>query len=102
MGYPNYLFTRGPFRCAPLPLSPFPSPSVSLSLPLHRLLILVYGFLTAIGQDYPNGIENKYWPGSVVMGTGMLIIVGLLMCESWIRSKCCPKKALKYGVQAAR
>lgn len=73
-----------------------------LALSLHRLLILVYGFLTAIGEDYPGGIEDGDWPGSLVVGTVMLIIVGVLMCQSWIRSKCCPPKALKYGVQAAR
>eukprot|EP00903_Cladosiphon_okamuranus_P007590 g7363.t1 len=69
-----------------------------------RLLILVYGFLTAIGEDYPGGIEDSDWPGSVVVGTAMLIIVGLLMGQSWIRAQCCPPKAkaLKYGVQAAR
>lgn len=67
-----------------------------------RLLILVYGFLTAIGEDYDGGIDGDVWPGSVVVGTCMLIVVGLLMCQSWIRSKCCPPKALKGGIQAAR
>lgn len=78
-------------RTTPLPL-----------FPAQRLLILVYGFLTAIGEDYPGGIEDSDWPGSAIVGTVMLIIVGVLMCQSWIRSKCCPPKALKYGVQAER
>ena len=67
-----------------------------------RLLILVYGFLTAIGEDYPGGITGNTWPGSAAVGTILLIIVGLLMCQSWIRAKCCPPKPLKYGVQKAR
>lgn len=62
----------------------------------------MYGFLTAIGEDYSGGIDGDKWPGSVVVGTCMLIIVAVLMCQSWIRSKCCPRKPLKYGVQAAR
>ncbi|CAM9645366.1 unnamed protein product, partial [Laminaria digitata] len=67
-----------------------------------RLLILVYGFLTAIGEDYPGGIEGSTWPGSAAVGVILLILVGLLMCQSWIRAKCCPPKPLKYGVQKAR
>lgn len=69
---------------------------------LRRLLILVYGFLTAIGEDYDGGVDGDDWPGSAVVGAVMLIIVAVLMCESWIRSKCCPPKPLKLGVVKAR
>ncbi len=67
----------------------FPSPTPpSLCVSFSRLLILVYGFLTAIGEDYPGGVDGDVWWGSAVVGTAMLIIVVVGMCWNWIRAWC--------------
>ena len=85
------------------PLGPlgFPRFACGVFFP-HSLLILVYGFLTAIGEDYEGGIDGDVWPGSAIVGAIMLIGVILLMSESWIRGKCCPPKQLQYGARKAR
>ena len=68
----------------------------------HSLLILVYGFLTAIGEDYEEGgNDSDVWPGSAFVGAIMLAFVILIMSGSWIRGKCCPPK-LQYGARKAR
>lgn len=69
---------------------------------LCSLLILVYGFLTSIGEDYEGGVDGDVWPGSALVGGIMLIVVILLMCESWFRGKCCQARALNSGVHRAR
>lgn len=67
-----------------------------------RLLVLVYGFLTAVAEDTEGGVDGEAWPGTVFVGAVMLVIVVLLMCQSWIRSKLCPTKVLAYGVLHAK
>lgn len=68
----------------------------------HRLLILVYGFLTAVGDDTDGGVDGNEWPGTIVVAAALLAVVAVLMSQSWIRSKCCPPRVLKYGIQKAR
>lgn len=69
---------------------------------MYRLLILVYGFLTAVGTATDGGVDGGEWPGTVFVGGIFLMVVLLLMCQSWIRAKCCPAKALKYGNQISK
>lgn len=69
---------------------------------VHRLLILVYGFLTAVGDATEGGVDGDRWPGTLVVAGVFLLGVILLMCQSWIRAKCCPAKALKYGNQMSK
>lgn len=69
----------------------------------NRLLILVYGLLTAVGDATDDGgLTGSKWPGTIVVASVLLVIVILLMCQSWLRSMCCPAKALKYGNQISK
>lgn len=77
-------------------------PRIASSTVPVRYLILVYGLLSAIGEDFPDGAEDNNWVGTLRLAVALLLVVLLLMCQAWIRSKLCPRKALKYGDTKAR
>lgn len=65
--------------------------SLRLCTTVPRLLILVYGFLTTVG-DTSDG-DGKSWPGTIVVALILFVLVWLLMFPMCWKSLFCRKTA---------
>lgn len=69
-------------------------PYLVFYITLLRLLVLVYGFLTAV-EEY----SDKYWPGTVTVAAVLFVLVWAVMFPSWLTALWCKDSERKLDQQ---